>query len=232
MSAVLDRDLSTAWLDAALKVARRDLELPEARQALKEALAMAPLREAALKKTITALSRIWLQPLQQGTPHLVWAREYSDTAADWRPLHLGALLAGEPFIRDLLSACSLEQRARGELDTVALRARMRNAHGAKRSIDIATQRGVKTLRSLGLLTGDPQASVSKAGRLPITDGELAAWLVRCLLLGRGAESIAIEDLSHAPELFAVTLPAALPRSAAGVTKHVEGLGRTVLALDR
>lgn len=231
MSAVLDRDLSSEWLDAALKVARQDLELNEARQALIEALSTAPLGNAARKKTVTALSRIWMQPIRQGAPHLIWAREYSDTVTDWRPLHLGALIAGEPFIRHLLSACTLEHRARGQLDTVALRARMRNTHGAKRSIDIATQRGVKTLRSLGLLTGERQGSISHASLLRITDGELAAWLVRCLLLGRGAESIAIEDLSHASEFFALTLPAALPRSAAGVTKHVEGLGRAVLALD-
>lgn len=232
MAAVLDRDLSAAWLDAALTVARQGKPVSEGRAALAEALAGAPLGDAARKKTLTALTRIWLQPAAERREHTLWALEYSDKTTDWRPLHVGALMAGEPFFRDLLAACTYELRARGQLDTVTLRARLRNTHGAKRSIDIATQRGVKTLRSLGLLTGDPQASISEVGALSIRDGNLAAWLVHCLLLGRGAESIAMEDLSHAPELFAVQLPAALPRAAAGLTKHVEGIGRTVLALDR
>jgi hypothetical protein len=232
MAAILDRDLSTVWLDAALTVARHGKPLAEGRAALTEALAGAPLGDAARKKTVTALTRIWLQPALEGREHTLWALEYSDRTTDWRPLHVGQLLAGEPFFRDLLAACTYELRARGQLDTVTLRARLRNTHGTKRSIDIATQRGVKTLRSLGLLTGDPQDSISGLGALTIQDGQLAAWLVRCLLLGRGAESIAVEDLSHAPELFAVQLPAALPRAAAGLTKHVEGIGRTVLALDR
>ncbi len=232
MAAVLDRDLSAGWLDAALTIARAGKPLAEGRTALTRALADAPLGDAALRKTVTALTRVWLQAVTEQQPYAIWAVEYSDRTTDWRALHVGALLAREPFVRDLLSACTFEQRAKGQLDTVALRRRMRNTHGAKRSIDIATQRGVKTLRSLGLLTGDPQASISGAGALQITDAELAAWLVRCLLSARGAESIAVEDLSHAPELFGLQLPAALPRTAAGVTKHVEGVGRTVLALDR
>lgn len=231
MTAILDRDLSGSWLDAALAVARRRLQPVNARAELTARLSTEPLGEAALKKTVTALNRIWLQPAAEGAPYAAWALEHSDEVGDWRPLHVGALLAREPFIRDLLVACSLEHRGKGVVNTVALRTRMRDAFGPKRSIDIATQRGVKTLRSLGLLTGAPQDSVSGRGALVIDDGQVAAWLIRCLLLGRGAESIALEDLSHAPELFGLTLPAALPRSAAGVTKHVEGVGRTVLAVD-
>jgi hypothetical protein len=229
---VLDRDLETVWLDAALRIARQRLPIPQAREKLRLSLDDVPLGEAAFKKTITALTRIWLQPVEQDAGHALWALEYADRSADWRPLHLGVLLAHEPFIRSLLEACGLEQRAKGAIDTVALRSRMRNAYGPKRSIDIATQRGVKTLRSLGVLEGDPQVSSSRVGCLIVEDPELGSWIVRCLLFGRHAESIAVEDLVHAPELFGVRLPAVLPRSAAGLSKHTEGVGRTVLALDR
>jgi hypothetical protein len=190
-----------------------------------------PLGEEALEKTLTALTRIWLQPVERRAEHMLWALKYADRTADWRPLHLGALLSSEPFIRSLLDACGREQHAKGEVNTVALRARMRNVYGPKRSIDRATQRGVSTLRSVGVLEGAPQASISRVSCLVITDAELAAWLVRCLLLGRHAESIAMEDIGHAPELFGLRLPSAFPRSAAGVSKHMEGVGRTVLALD-
>ncbi len=231
-TAVLDRDLSSVWLDAALRVARKQLPLGEMRDQLRRALVDAPLSEAALKKTLTALTRVWLQPVERQAGHTLWALEHADRSTDWRPLHLGAMLADEPFIRSLLDACGREQRAKGVINTVALRARMRDTYGPKRSIDRATQRGVKTLRNVGVLEGPPQASISQAGCLVITDAELAAWLVRCLLLGRQAESIAVDDLGHTPELFGLCLPSALPRSAAGVSKHMEGVGRIVLALDR
>lgn len=230
-AAILDRDLTSGWLDAALRIARLRLPMAQARPLLREALAEADLGEAALKKTVTALTRIWLTPVEQQTRAAMWAVAHADRSTDWRPLHLGAMLANEPFVRSLLTACGREQKARGTIDTVALRSRMRDTHGPRRSIDVATQRCVKTLRNLGVLDGDPQSSVSTAGAVSITNPELAAWLVHCLLLGRGAESIAIEDLGHAPEFFGLKLPAVLPRSAAGVSKHTEGVGRTVLALD-
>lgn len=231
MSAILDRDLSSGWLDTALIVACHPGELRAARTELLASLSGEPLGDAALKKTVTALTRIWLQPAAESAPYAVWALKHKDGMDDWRPLHIGALLVREPFFRSLLSACSMELRGKGQVDTVALRSRMRDTYGPKRSIDIATQRGVKTLRSLGILAGAPQESVSDREGLIIQDPQLAAWLIGCLLLGRGAESIALEDLSHAPELFGMELPAALPRAAAGLRKHMEGVGRAVFALD-
>lgn len=229
--AILDRDLRVEWLDAALRVARKRLSLAEARTQLRDELVHEPLGAAALTKTVTALTRIWLAPSTTHLSHVQWALTHADRTADWRPLHLGALLVSEPFIRSLLDACGRELTARGEVDTVVLRDRMRRVYGPRRSIDISTQRGVKTLRGLGLLEGEPSASVSTRGCLSVAEGDLAAWLIRCLLLGRAAESIALDDLGHAPEFFAVKLPAVLPRRAAGVSKHTEGVGRTVMALD-
>jgi len=230
-AAVLDRDLKSVWLDAALRVARQRLSLAEARSLLRDELAGSSLGDEALKKTVTALTRIWLSPVASQKTHALWAIDYADRSTDWRPLHLGAILAREPFVQSLLHACGREQKARGSIDTVALRARMRDTFGPRRSIDVATQRGVQTLRGLGVLEGEAQSSTSTGGCLEVSAPELAAWLVHCLLLGRGAESVAIKDLGHAPELFAVRLPAVLPRSAAGISKHTEGVARTVFALD-
>lgn len=231
MNAVLDRDLSSSWLDSALKIAALSCSLQAAQTDLLARLSEESLGDAALKKTLTALTRVWLQPAAEAAPYAVWALKYKDKVTDWRPLHIGALLAREPFIGSLLNACSMELRGKGQVDTVSLRSRMRDLYGPKRSIDVATQRGVKTLRSLGLLTGAPQTSLSGCDPIVIRDPQLATWLIGCLLQGRGAESIAIEDLSYAPEFFGLELPVALPRAAAGLRKHVEGVGRTVFALD-
>lgn len=231
MNAILDRDLNSSWLDTALTVASLAGDLPAARADLLARLREEPLGEAALKKTVTALTRIWLQPAAESASYAAWALQHKHEVNDWRPLHVGALLAREPFMCSLLGACAMELRGKGQVDTVALRGRMRDVYGPKRSIDVATQRGVKTLRNLGLLIGAPQESLSTRDGIAIRDPQLATWLIHCLLLGRGAESIALEDLSHAPEFFGLELPAALPRAAAGLTKHTEGIGRTVFAMD-
>ena len=113
--AILDRDLKVEWLDAALRVARKRLPLAEARTQLRDELVHEPLGPAALTKTVTALTRIWLAPSTLHASHAQWALAYADQNADWRPLHLGAMLVGESFIRTLLDACGREVIARGEV---------------------------------------------------------------------------------------------------------------------
>lgn len=229
-AALLDRDLDAQWLDASLRIARTRDSPQAARQALLGALSDAPLGQVALVKTVTALSRVWLTPAGSAAPVLDWAIDQAGQYADWRPLHFGALLATQSFFRTLVDSCGRELIGRDVVSTVDLRRRMRDNLGPRRSVDIATQRGVKTLRSLGLLVGEFSSSVSSRGSLEVNDPELGAWLVRCLLTGKGSESIGVEELMHAYELFAVSLPQFLPRVSTGLTRHTEGVGRTVYAL--
>lgn len=229
-AALLDRDLDAQWLDASLRIARTRDSPQAARRALLGALGDAPLGKAALVKTVTALSRVWLNPARSAAPVLEWALDQSGQYADWRPLHFGALLATQSFFRTLVDSCGRELIGHDVVSTVDLRRRMRDNLGPRRSVDIATQRGVKTLRSLGLLVGRGSSSLSSRGSLEVDDPELGAWLVRCLLTGKGAESIGVDELTHAYEFFAVSLPKFLPKASAGLTRHTEGVGRTVYAL--
>lgn len=232
MSALLDRDLDRRWLDAALETARDASDLASARSALEEALADEPLGAAAMKKTLTALTAVWLRPATEGDTTARWALDHAGSLPDWRPLHFGQLLVSQPFFRLLVDSCGKELVAADTVDTVAVRRRLRAACGPRRTVDIATQRGIKTLRSLGVLNGDPSSSLSGTGALTATQPDLAAWLVRCLMISRGAESISVDDVIHAPEFFSASLPKAFPRQAAGLTRHSEGIGRIVLVLDR
>ncbi|MCC2309167.1 hypothetical protein [Cellulomonas chengniuliangii] len=232
MTGLLDRDLDVRWLDAALRVAREGLELADARDTLATELADEPLGAAAMKKTLTALTAVWLRPASSRNEITDWALRHSASAPDWRPLHFGALLVSQPSFRVLLHACGRELVAAGGVDTVAVRRRMRAAFGPRRTVDIATQRGIKTLRSLAVLAGDPSSSHSARGHLSATDPELAAWLVRCLLDSRQAESMSVDDVIHAPEFFALKLPKTFPRQAVGLRRHSEGIGRVVLVLDQ
>jgi hypothetical protein len=226
--ALLDRELKVTWLTKALALAADQVPTIEARQLLRERLIAEGLGQEAAAKTVTALSRVWLLPVERGDFWTCWPLQAERDLRDLRPFHFGALLATEPFFRSLLEAVGREARASETVNTVAVRKRLRDQHGPRRAIDVAAQRGIKTLRELGVLIGEPSNSTSVVGKLQITDAELAAWLVRCLLEARGAESIPLADLGHAPEFFGLVLPRALPRKAAGITQYAEGLGRTVL----
>ncbi|WP_182526625.1 hypothetical protein [Nocardioides dongkuii] len=229
--ALLDRELKVTWLTKALSLAVDQVPVADARRTLREDLVGEGLGREAAIKTVTALSRVWLLPMQRRDDWTTWVLTAGPDVLDLRPFHIGALLATEPFFCSLLEAVGRESRAAENVNTVAVRKRLRDRYGPRRGIDVATQRGVKTLRDLGLLVGAPADSISLVGRVDVHDSELAAWLVRCLLEGRGAESIPETDLPHAPEFFGLSLPRRLPRSAAGITQHAEGLGRRVLALS-
>jgi hypothetical protein len=167
-------------------------------------------------------------PAPEAAPLVAWARQEAPALRDRRPLHVGVLLATQPFFADLLEFAGLLGRTDRQVATPDLRARMKKTWGVRRSVDIATQRGVKTLRALGLLVGDPSSSISIFGQLKVDDGEMAAWLVGCLLVARDYESISTDTLRQAPEFFAVQLPANLPRKSRWIATHREGVGRTVL----
>lgn len=231
MVTILDRNLDQRWLDAALSVARKHLPIREARTALRDRLGEPAIGKVAWDKTLTVLNRVWLAPSARRQPETLWALDRASHLADWRPLHVGALLLSEPFFRDFQIACTLEQRASGVISTTALRGRMRDAYGVKRIVDYSTQFAVQTSRQLGLLDGEFGTPTSTASAIPVADPLVSAWLVTCLLRARGAESIAVEDLSLAPELFGMELPPTLPRSGPGVAQHTEGVNRAVFALD-
>lgn len=228
---LLDRDLALPWMDAALTASIQHSNPTEARNALKEALAGACLAPGVLKQTMTALTRMWITPPPESMGVIKWAQQYHAEFADSRPLHLGALLTTQPFFASLLAETGRILAAGAlEIRTPELRRRMQGIWGSRLSVDVSAQRGVRTMRALGLLHGQPKSSTSLRSWLEVTP-DLAAWLARGLLVARDADSIGTEHLKLAPELFCIRWPRSLPRSPAGLEQHVEGSGRTVLVLD-
>ena len=229
---LLDRNLALPWLDTALTMSLKHSDPMEARHALRDSLVSAPLADTARKKTVTALSRTWITPCPEASSVIQWAQENQGKFVDSRPLHLGALLATQPFFASLLSETGRMFFAGAtEVNTSELRRRMKGLWGARRSVDVSVQRGVQTMRALGLLEGQPASSRSVRSWIEVTP-EVAAWLARGLLLARDADSIGTEDLRLAPELFSVRWPRRIARSAVGVEEFAEGNGRTVLVRNR
>ncbi|MFE9188871.1 hypothetical protein ACFYL6_04595 [Micromonospora sp. NPDC007208] len=229
---LLDRDLALPWLNAALAVAADRTDPVRMRRALKTALTDAPLADEARKKTVTALARTWIIPSKEAGGVVEWATVHRDEIDDVRPLHLGALLATQPFFADLLAETGrLFAAGAPEVGTPELRRRMRAIWGSRRSVDVGVQRGVKTMRAIGVLTGRPSSSTSARSMLEITP-DVAAWLARALLVAREADSVGVDDLRTSPEFFAIRWPRVIPRTAEGLEQHVEGVGRRVLVRTR
>lgn len=229
---LLDRDLDISWLDTALQVAAdRNSTIPP-RQRLEFSLRDACLADEARKKTVTALARSWFEVDPAARDLVAWAVEHAAEVVDTRAIHVGVLLATQPFFSDVCTAVGRVLALQGQITTPELRQRMKEKWGQRRSVDLSTQRAVKTLRSLQLVTGAPGSSVSTKGQSITVVGPWAPWLVHALLLARGAEAMADSDLRTAPELFAVVWPTAMPNGYPHLERHTEGGGRVVFALRR
>lgn len=227
---VLDRPLEPNWLDMAMRLGREQPRPADARASLEVMLRDTRLAKEARRKTVTALVRVWIDPRPPARDPLLWAPEHLAATEDLRAVHLVALVAAYPFFADLCAsvgrALALEERVL----TPALRAALRAAWGDRRTIHNAVQRGVKTLRAFGALTGAPGESLSERGeRLPLS-ADAVRWAAHALLLARGAESVGERELRGAPEWFGIEIPPAVSTLYPGVERHREGGNRTVLAV--
>lgn len=227
---LLDRDLTHAWLDAALNLATSATPLEQARITLTERLECEPLGEEARSKTVTALTRTWLNPDPSVRRILDWAIAHSVEQLDSRPLHIGALLVTQPFFADQAAVVGRILTVQDDVDTRTVRARMRALWGPRRAVDVAVQRTIKTMRSLGMLQGTAGESLSRKApqinvRTPVTGG----WLAACLLQARDADSISTTEFFHAPELVYLHLPTQLELVESGLQRFSEGAGRSVLS---
>lgn len=224
---LLDRDLTHAWLDAAMGLAASGIAPEAARSALHERLRDDPLGDTARAKTVTALMRTWISPPPAARPLLRWAATHSTAQPDSRPLHIGALLATQPFFADQASIVGRILAVQDDVDTPVVRSRMKAIWGPRRSVDIAVQRTIKTMRALGMLEGLASDSRSMHSDPIAVDPQVGGWLVGCLLAARGTDSISASELASAPELSAIVLPLHLDTECVGLRRFAEGAGRTV-----
>jgi hypothetical protein len=227
---ILDRPLDHAWLDAAMRIGGAGLSRGEARQRLELLLRDAQLAPTARKKTVTALGRVWIEPADAAVAVMLgWAAKNLYAVPDTRPVHLAALLAAYPFFGDVCAAVGRALALGDAVNTPDLRQRIRGAWGHRRSIDVAVQRAVKTLRGLGVLSGTPGASTSQAGARLTVPRLAGGWTVHALMLTRGIASIEQGAIRSAPELFGLALPTGALDAYPMLERHTEGGGRIVYA---
>jgi hypothetical protein len=227
---LLDRDLTQAWLDIAMTVAASQPDLSDARTELHRRLESSGLGDAARTKTVTALMRSWFTPDPRLQPLVAWAAQQGRDLADSRPLHIGVLLATQPFFADQIAIVGRILAVQDDVETPTVRSRMKAVWGPRKAVDNAVQRTIKTMRSLGMLEGHPSESVSQRAAPIGVEPKVAGWLAACLLRARGADAISSTELAAAPELCYLEMPTLAAGSNPWLIRHSEGAGRTVLTL--
>jgi hypothetical protein len=226
---LLDRDIDKAWMDLAIRLPdMRDVA--SSRSAIDSLLQQTYLGKQARQKTLTAIARSWITPTGMGMAITLGGRELALTVTDLRPIHFGVLLATQPFFADLTRAVGMALVGAHDVDTNDLRRRMARTWGTRAAVDRSVQATVKTMRSIGVLEGKPTSSASTRVRIPVTDPQVTAWLVACVLVSKSADSIDASEIRTAPELFGFDLPGAIPRDTSWLVRHSEGGQRQVFEL--
>jgi hypothetical protein len=229
--AILDRPLELSWLDVALRLTQAAEDVDHQRELLDIALRDSIPGRWARAKTRTALARIWLDPPEAARPLIGWATNQATNVADTRILHMGAMLASYPFFGDVCSIIGRELALHEEVRTPHIRRRVRSLWGDRTTVDAAARRVVRTLRALGILTGDLGSSSSTLGEQLHVSMPFSLWVVHALLVARDAQETDEREVHAAPELFMFDLH--LQNGSQDypyLERFNEGGGRTVLSL--
>jgi hypothetical protein len=186
---ILNRALEPRWLDAALHLAIDTDEFQGAKRDLLGVMLADDIKgPMARAKTVTALSRVWLDPAETARAMLQWAAERSTTVVDARVLHLGALLATHRFFGDCCAAVGRTLGLHESVLTPEVRQRVKARWGDREAIDVSVRAAIRTLRAFGVLVGAAGDQVSSAGERLAVPLTLRPWLAHALLLTRGQTS--------------------------------------------
>lgn len=200
---ILDRGLSVETLDSTLHIARSGTPLNQSLRRLEVTLREFTTEQEATTKTRKILTRIWIRPPAYAKQMVDWVVGSETGGCDSRVLHLGAMFAAYPFFGEVCAFVGRHLNLAGEVNTGAVREHMRGTWGERSSVDVGARRCIRTLRYLGILSGDPGTSWSVAVEILKVPGDLRTWLIHALMLTRQIGSIDERDVERAPELFMV-----------------------------
>jgi hypothetical protein len=227
---LFNRALEPIWLDWTLRRAveggTRDNQVRDIEAALRDVIPADGTREK-VRQTATAL---WIAPPAEAAEMIAWARSAAPNYLDWRPFHLGALIAAHPFFGDVCAIVGRELALMDDVHNAIIRKRMRATWGDRAAIDISVRAAVQTLRAFRVLEGTPGDQTSRRGEALLVDGPTAAWLAHAVIIHRAAETIDEDAVRQAPELFMFQAVGNGYRAYPLVERHIEGGNRSVLVL--
>lgn len=194
----LDRFIAQAWLDKALDIAASNGSPDELRTWLSRNIA----GEAALKKTNSVLSSLWLRSIPETKELRHQALTLApDLSTDQRIiLHWGMALATYPLFRITASTMGRMLRLQGEFQIADIRSRVLEHHGNIGTVPRAVSRIVQSVKDWGLIAYDGDHYV--ATRLQhVKDRDLLAWLFEACVSTSRRDHWDLADLLQAVELF-------------------------------
>lgn len=227
---LLDRALTCAQLDLALRVGQDDPQMETNRKRLTLALRDLVSDQEAQGKTKKCLTRVWLNPPEGAAQMIVWAR-----TGDWPPetvrfVHFGALLATFPFVGVVARIVGQRLNLDGRAFAPDVRADVRRRVGDRSAVDVAARKAYTTFANLGLIAKVGQ-TIQPAETLSNVPAVLGAWAAHALMLTRQADAVPITSLASAPEMLGWRIgPLVMPNYPL-LTRHATADG-PVLAVAR
>jgi len=222
---IFDRSVELSWLDEALRLRREGHA--DARQKLEVWMRDRVESAGGRKKTMTVLTRIWLDPPEPASEMVSWASTDAPPLDDTRVLHIGAMLATHGFFGRVCALVGRQLGLEGTVHTEDLCIGLRKAWGDREVVDVGVRSVIRTLRGLRVLSGRAGSSESARGEQIEVPPRLSPWLAHALTLSRGAAELDARDLSDSAEFFMLEIPLLRPDGYPLGDVFTEGGGRVV-----
>jgi len=199
-----DRKLELDWLDATVGFCQRGLDPGSVAEQLQKQLEPEIAGGEARRKTITVLSRIWVNVPEEDSrlrnEALGLASQIMPEERLW--LHWGMSLLAYPFFRDVAATVGQLSRLQGTFSHAQVQRRMVESWGQRTTLRRAVQRLVRTFVGWGVLNDtETRGSYDAASSRQTQNADLALWLVDCALRANGSEQVPLGELAQLPYVF-------------------------------
>jgi hypothetical protein len=158
----------------------------------------------ARRKTVTVLSRIWVNVPGE---HAGLREEALSLTERVEPderlwIHWGMALLAYPFFRDVAATVGQLGRLQSAFSMSQVRRRIVERWGQRTTLRRAVERLVRTYLDWGVIDRtDRRGSYTIVRPRRAADRDLALWLLSCTLSASGSEQVPMRELVQLPYLF-------------------------------
>ena len=200
-----DRKIELAWLDAAASAAAEGDDLKLARSQLYSVLDGVVAGDgphSGRGKTITVLSRVWLNLAAAEIRGRALVALESATPNDRLAIHWAMCAATHPFFVDVAATVGRLLRVQGNLALTQAVRRVAENWGDRSTLHRAVQRTCRSFIAWGVLQETSVRGVYEPGgkAIPVS-GAVARLLVEGLLAGGERSTAPLAELARHPALF-------------------------------
>jgi len=200
-----DRKLELDWLDAAASVAAQDVGIALARKqlfAVLEGRVAGDSPHSGRGKTVTVLSRVWLNPGATGMRARALEAFESATPGQRLAIHWAMCAATHPIFVDVAATVGRLLRVQGEVALSQVTRRVAEGWGDRSTLHRAVQRTCRSFVAWGALRDTKVRGIYEPSRDPMpVDGAVARLLVEALLTGGPRAAAPLGELVRHPAMF-------------------------------